>query len=141
MSRPIGKAGGDGNQSSHQSGDGIEDGGAENHMDHVLFIAQVSAVDDHAAARNGQGEEGLSHGPDPRHGILQRIPAEGEHELVTFSGTGQHGHAHSQHHKDDEEGGDENKNPDAVWKNNLIYVIIHPSQLYHIPRGTIDSGI
>ena len=54
MSRPIGKAG----------GDGIEDGGAENHMDHVLFIAQVSAVDDHAAARNGQGEEGLSHGPD-----------------------------------------------------------------------------
>ena len=127
MSRPIGKAG----------GDGIEDGGAENHMDHVLFIAQVSAVDDHAAARNGQGEAW----PRPRHGILQRIPAEGEHELVTFSGTGQHGHAHSQHHKDDEEGGDENKNPDAVWKNNLIYVIIHPSQLYHIPRGTIDSGI
>ena len=72
-------------------------------MDHVFLVSQVSAVDDHTASCDGQGEEGLAHCPHPNHGIFQSFPARREHELIAFDSAGQHGNTDSQNNKDDEE--------------------------------------
>ena len=98
----VGKAGGDDHQSGHHGGDGVKDGGAGSNLDHVLLVIQISAVDDHAAAGDRQGEEGLAHGPHPGHGVGQSLPPGGEDELVAFGSAGQEGHADGQHGKDDE---------------------------------------
>ena len=101
----IGKAGGDDDQGSRHGGDGIKDGSAGGDLDYILLVVQISAVDDHAAAGDRQGEEGLAHGPHPGHGIGKRLPARGEHELVALGSTGQEGHPDSQNGKNDEEHG------------------------------------
>ena len=75
------------------------------HIHHVLLFREVSAVDDHAAAGDGEGEEGLAHGPDPDHGVLQSLPAGGEHETVALRRAGQEGHPRRQHQEDEEEEG------------------------------------
>ena len=103
--QPVGKAGGDDHQGSNQRGDGVKEGGLLGQGHHVLLRAEVGAVDNHAAAGNGQGEEGLSHGPDPHHGVQQLLPAAGEHIAVALGRAGEEGHPHRQHDEDDEKEG------------------------------------
>ena len=73
------------------------------HVHHILVLGKVGAVDDHAAAGDGEGEECLAHGPDPDHGVLESLPAGGEHEAVPIRRAGQEGHPHRQHQEDEEE--------------------------------------
>ena len=70
--------------------------------DDVLVLREICAVDDHAAARDGEGEERLSHRPDPDHRVLERLPARGEHEAVALTYARQHRHAHREDQEDDE---------------------------------------
>ena len=100
--QPVGKAGGDDNERGDDGGNGVKNGRVLRHAHDVLVLGQVRAVDDHAAAGDGQGEKRLPHGPDPDHRILERLPARGEHELVALGRAGQQRHAHCQHQKDDE---------------------------------------
>ena len=100
--QPVGKAGGNDDERGDDGGDGVKDGRVLRHAHDVLVLGQVCAVDDHAAAGDGQGEKRLPHGPDPDHRILERLPARGEHELIALGRAGQQRHAHGQHQKDDE---------------------------------------
>ena len=103
--QPVGKAGGDNHQSGHQGGNGVKEGGLLGQGHHVLLGVQVGPVDNHAAARDGQGEEGLTHGPDPHHGVEQIGPPGGEHILIALHGPGQEGHPDGQNQEDDKEQG------------------------------------
>ena len=84
----VGKAGGDDHQCGNQSGDGVEDGSTDGNVDYIFLIIQISAVNDHTAAGDGEGEKGLSHSPDPYHGIFQFGPVGGEHEFVACGSAG-----------------------------------------------------
>ena len=103
--QPVGEAGGNDDQGRHHGGDGVKERRVLAHVHHVLLFREVSAVDDHAAAGDGEGEEGLAHGPDPDHGVLQSLPAGGEHETVALRRAGQEGHPRRQHQEDQEEEG------------------------------------
>ena len=70
------------------------------HTHHVLVLGEVSTVNDHTAAGDGQGEKRLSHSPDPDHGIRQGLPAGGEHKDISLRGAGQKGHPHGQDQED-----------------------------------------
>ena len=101
----ISKAGRDDHAGGHQGGDGIEDRGADSHMDDILFFAQVRTVNDHAAAGDGQGEEGLSHCPDPGHGVSQGFPLGCEHEPIALRRAGQESDPDCQHQENEEKYG------------------------------------
>ena len=66
----VGEAGGDNHQRSNQCGNGIKHSGTDRNMNHIFLVIQISAVDDHAAAGNGQREKCLAHSPDPYHRVL-----------------------------------------------------------------------
>ena len=103
--QPVGKTGGDHHQGGHQGGDGIEEGRPFRQLRHVLRRVQVGPVDDHAASGDGQGEESLSHGPDPHHGVQQLLPPGGEHIAVALRRAGEEGHPHRQDEEDQEKEG------------------------------------
>ena len=103
--QPVGKAGGDNHQGGHQSGDGVKEGGLLGQGHHVLLGAEVGPVDNHAAAGDGQGEECLTHSPDPHHGVEQIVPPGGKHILIALDGPGQEGHPDGQNKEDDEKQG------------------------------------
>ena len=104
----IGEAGGYDDQGGDQSGNGVKQGGAQCQRNHRLPVIQIGTVDDHAAAGDRQGEEGLSHGPDPDHGAFQGRPVRGEQKPVALAGPGEEGHPDCQNHKDQEEQGHHN---------------------------------
>ena len=100
--QPVGKAGGDDDERGDDGGDGVKNGRVLRHAHDVLVLGQIRAVDDHAAAGDGQGEKRLPHSPDPDHRVFEGLPARGEHELVALGRAGQQRHAHGQHDKDEE---------------------------------------
>lgn len=101
----VGEAGGDHDQSGHQGGDGVKQRRVLCHAHHVFFLRKICTVDDHAAAGDGQGEERLSHGPDPDHGVSQHFPSGGEHERIALARAGQKGHTDGQDQEDHKEQG------------------------------------
>ena len=82
--QPVGKARGNNNERRDHGGDRIKERRVLRHADDVFVLGEIRAVNDHAAARDGQGEKRLPHGPDPDHRILERLPARGEHELIAL---------------------------------------------------------
>ena len=73
------------------------------HRDNVLVLGQIRAVDDHAASRDGQREERLSHRPDPDHRVFERFPARGKHELVALRASRQECYTNGKHEENQEE--------------------------------------
>ena len=99
----VGEAGGDNNQGGYHGGNGVKEGRVLGHAHHILVLGEVRTVNDHAAAGDGQGEECLTHSPDPDHGIRQGLPAGGEHKDISLRSAGQKGHPHGQNQEDHKE--------------------------------------
>ena len=100
--QPVGEARRDDDERRDHGGDGVKERRVLRHADHILILREIRAVDDHSAARDGEGEEGLSHRPDPDHRILERLPARREHEAVALAHARQHRNAHRKDEEDDE---------------------------------------
>ena len=114
--RDDGKAG-------QQGGDGVQNGGHDRVVDDVLRLLHIAAVDQHACAVDGQGEEGLSHGHDPGLKLAQVAPVGGEQVEVALPGAGEEGHADG----DDEE---ENKEGGHHELADLLDTVLHAHQQY-----------
>ena len=66
----VGEACGDDDERRNDGGDRVKQRRVLRDADDVLVLREVRAVHDHAAARDGEGEERLSHRPDQIIGSL-----------------------------------------------------------------------
>ena len=101
--QPVGKARGNNNERRDHGGDRIKERRVLRHADDVFVLGEIRAVNDHAAARDGQGEKRLPHCPNPDHGITENLPARGEHEAVSLRRARQKRHAHRKDCEDEKE--------------------------------------
>ena len=97
--------GGDDDDGSQQSGDGVEQGHVAGRGRQVLILGQIGAVDHGAVARHRQGEECLTECEDPDLRIQQALGLEGEDVLVALAGAGQSADIDAQDHKQEEQSG------------------------------------
>ncbi len=74
-------------------------------VDNVLRLLHVAAVDEHARAVDGQGEEGLSHGHNPGLGVEQVAPVRLEQVEVPVHRAREKGHPHGDDEEEHKEGG------------------------------------
>ena len=101
----IGKAGGQNHQSRNQRRHGIKQGGVPGSSHHVLLPGQVGTVDDHAAAGDGKGEKGLTHGLNPDRRVGQIFPPGGQQEHIACRRAGEQSHPNGQNQKNQEKQG------------------------------------
>lgn len=77
--------GGDDNERGEQSSQRIEDRNVSGGARQVFILGQIRAIDDGAVARDGQGEERLTEGKDPDHGVRKALGIKREDVLVAFA--------------------------------------------------------
>lgn len=100
-----GKHRGQDGEARQQGGQGVQYGGHARVAEDVLALFHIAAVDEHARAVDGQGEEGLSHGHHPGLRVEQIAPVGPEQVEVALHGAGQEGHPDGDDEEQDEEGG------------------------------------
>ena len=102
-----GKHRGQDGEARQQGGQGVQYGGHARVAEDVLALFHIAAVDEHARAVDGQGEEGLSHGvidgaeqPKAAVGIVHQVVEVGHQvELHALHGTGKGKGADGQHYQ------------------------------------------
>ena len=102
-----GKHRGQDGEARQQGGQGVQYGGHARVAEDVLALFHIAAVDEHARAVDGQGEEGLSHGvidgaeqPKAAVGIVHQVVEVGHQvELHALHGTGKGEGADGQHYQ------------------------------------------